>query len=190
MEGRKILIQNKKNKIDTLLELCNTNYTKNINDCNLLLNEYAHFIKIIKITNIVELYKWHNFISEYKSLKSKINKDNKLINEISNIFSDTNSYYTTTQSYNINILIHKYEELKETVIITFGFLKHEHHHLSRFISNTRRNKMYILIDKDYDNIIQQLYNINIKINEINKELILIKRKQATIITYIRNIKTI
>ena len=122
--------------------------------------------------------------NDMKESKNQINelvqlyKDNKLINEISNIYSDTNQYYTTTQSYNINTLIHKYEELKDTVIITFGFLKHEHNHLSRFISNTRKKQTYILIDKDYDNIIPQLYDINIKINEINKELILIKRKQA------------
>ena len=123
MDKRKVLIQNNKIKINTLLDLCENNYVQNINECNLLLTQYARFIKIIKITNIIDLYEWKQFISKYKYLKFKIIKDNKIINEISNIYSNTNSYYTNTQESTINILIHKYKEIKLMKQSTIFFFK-------------------------------------------------------------------
>ena len=173
MERKTLLIQNNKLKIDTLLQLCNDNYLKNRSDCKLLLEEHIQFIKIIKITNIIELFKWKEFINKYKILKFKIIKDNKLINKISDIYSNTISYYTKTQSNDINNTIQKYEELKEYVIMEFAFLKHEHNYLSEFI---KKKKQYILIDKDNDNLIGLLYCINIKINKLEKQIILINRQ--------------
>ena len=178
MERKTLLIQNNKLKIDNLLQLCNDNYLKNINDCNLLLNEHIQFIKITKITNIIDLSKWKDFINRYKILKFKIMKDNKLINKTSEIYSNTISYYTKAQSNDINNIITKYEEIKENVIIEFAFLKHEHNHVAQFI---KRKKQFIIIDKDYDNCMELLYDINIKINKIKKHINLIKRQEAQFI---------
>ncbi len=181
MERKKLVIQNNKTKIDELLKQCNDNYCINLDNCQKLLEEHTEFIKIIRSINIFEIYKWKHLINEYKLLKCKINKDNKIISEIATIYGNTITYYTNEQSENINESIHTYEKLREHIITNFTFLRHEHLHLSNFIKNIKKKDNYILIeneDEDIKNIVKQLYDINNKIKEINKKSGIVKRRKA------------
>lgn len=144
-------------KFNELVNMTPKQIDSNLNKIEQLQEAHLDFINFVKIINLYESYRWTNIKYDYNFIKSKINKDKKIIHVITKFFGSITNYYTLIEIHNINIKINDISCKIELMIYKFNKLQILHKQIY--------NKSKYMIRND------SIIKINI-FNNINKPLLL------------------
>jgi len=166
-------IKNNKSELLKLINNYNNNYIINNNNLKELLLKHKNYMYLMKYCNINIIYKWKELKDNYKIIKSKIIKNDKIYYDIIKLYGNIICYYDNNENKEIEDNIKNIYNKKNNNIIELKQLSifHKDIYYKHKLFTQNKNILTITVYSDKLNIIidELLYNIK-KINNIINDI--------------------
>jgi|UniRef100_A0A6C0ECT9 hypothetical protein len=182
MKNNIIIIDSNKEKLSELIKIIFDKLDYNLNYIINLINKYNDILKYINILKIIKIYELNDIKNNYNYIKKKITKDKKIYKDITKLYGQIITYYTSIENNNINSDIKKIYSKIEEMNYNYYLLskKNKNINISILIKNNNFIKLYnynIL----YEDILSKLDNIYFEIIELNKIKYMLKKNKASLL---------
>ena len=163
----------KKTELFDIITNFYNDYEINNTYLQLIIDKHKNYMYLMNNINISIIYIWIELKDDYKKIKSNINKNNKLYQNIIKLYSNIIVYFNIDESKNIKKKIHDINIKKINNIMALRELSVIHKNICINHYSLTNNKNFMTITQyslELNNIINELISNTKKLNKARNDI--------------------